>query len=94
MSCRELKVGGNLALGEGQTGGNRQEMEEEKESLAGFIDKVLRSDKDDELGPYVTSVLQQWRDQETSSPAPDPVQSPVVPREEQNSAESSSEKLS
>ncbi len=47
-------------------------MEEEKETLAGFIDKVLRSDRDDELGPYVTSVLQQWKDQETA-------QYPVVP---------------
>ena len=54
-------------------------MEEEKETLAGFIDKVLRSDRDDELGPYVTSVLQQWKDQEISQAVPDPVQAPTPP---------------
>jgi len=66
-------------------------MEEDKESLAGFIDKVLRSDKDDELGPYVTSVLQQWKDQETSAnPVP-----PTVPKSEEDSpAESNTENLS
>lgn len=54
-------------------------MEEEKETLAGFIDKVLRSDRDDELGPYVTSVLQQWKDQEIAQPVQDPVQAPTPP---------------
>lgn len=49
-----------------------KEMEEEKETLTSFIDKVLRSDRDDELGPYVTSVLQQWRDEEARAPVPDP----------------------
>ena len=55
-------------------------MEEEKETLVSFIDKVLRSDKDDELGSYVTEVLRQWRAEEIASTSepPNPEDPPIV----------------
>ena len=62
-------------------------MEEEKETLVTFIDKVLRSDKDDELGSYVTEVLKQWRTEELTPPteAPAPTDPPIVKMDDEYS---------
>lgn len=62
-------------------------MEEEKETIVSFIDKVLRSDKDDELGTYVTDVLKQWREEElqkTEEPQ-QPADPPIVKMDDEYS---------